>query len=69
MKPLSDEPTRIEVDGRHLQCLHCSRDQFHRRRTRIQTASPSGMHPEWHEVIAHAFICAHCGLIQNFLAR
>ena len=69
MKPLSEEPHRIEIDGRHLQCPHCSRDHFHRRRMRVELASPAGMQPEWHESIAHAFICSHCGLIQGFLAR
>ncbi|MEY4692063.1 MAG: hypothetical protein RIT19_2388 [Verrucomicrobiota bacterium] len=69
MKPLADEPTRIEIDGRHLQCMHCTRDQFHRRRVRMETASPAGMQPHWHETLANALVCAHCGFIHGFLPR
>ncbi len=66
--PLAD-PTRIEIEGRYLHCLHCSRDLFHRRRMRLETASPTGMQPEWQESVADAFLCAHCGFIHGFLAR
>ncbi len=69
MKPLSDEPTRIEIAGHHLQCHHCSKEQFQRRRLRRQTASASGMRVDWHEAVAHAFICAHCGFLLEFLTH
>ena len=67
MKLLNAEPTRIEIDGHHLRCLQCTREQFHRRRLRLETASPAGMQPEWQEGIANAFICAHCGFIHTVL--
>lgn len=69
MKPLADEPTRIEIDGRHLRCLQCSGEQFHRRRRRLELAGFSGMQPNWHEAVAQTFICAHCGFLQEFLPR
>ena len=69
MKALPTEPTRVEIDGRHLRCLYCSREQFHRRRLRVETASPAGMPPEWHEAVANLFHCAHCGFIHGFLGH
>ena len=66
MRAMPAEPTRIEIDGRHLRCHHCEREEFHRRRLRLQTASPSGMQPEWHDTPAQALICAHCGLVHTF---
>jgi len=69
MKALPTEPTRVEIDGRHLRCLYCSREQFHRRRLRVETASPAGMQPEWHEAVANLFHCAHCGFIHGFLGH
>ena len=67
MRAFNAEPTRIEIDGRHLQCHHCEREQFHRRRLRLQTASPAGMQPEWQDAPANALICAHCGFVHAFL--
>lgn len=69
MKSLSDEPTRIEIDGKPLRCHHCSRDQFHRRRLRRQTASAAGMRVDWQEAVSQAFICAHCGFLHEFITH
>lgn len=69
MKFLHTDSTRIEIDGHHLRCLQCSREQFHRRRMRLETASPAGLQPEWQEATANAFICAHCGFIHSFVTH
>lgn len=69
MKLLHTDSTRIEIDGHYLRCLQCSREQFHRRRMRLETASPAGLQPEWQEATANAFICAHCGFIHSFVTH
>lgn len=69
MRTQPPEPTRIEIEDRYLRCLHCSRDQFRRRRMRLETASTTGMQPDWRESAADVFLCAHCEFIHGFLAR
>jgi uncharacterized protein with PIN domain len=69
MTALRTEPARVELEGRHIKCLMCAGEQFHKRRSHVDTSVSAGMKPEWHESQATCLVCDHCGFLHWFIQR
>lgn len=69
MTALRTEPTRVEIEGRHIKCLMCGKEQFHKRRSHLDTSLSAGLNPEWHESPATCLVCDHCGFLHWFIQR
>ncbi|HTI69314.1 MAG TPA: hypothetical protein VMF06_05085 [Candidatus Limnocylindria bacterium] len=69
MPQFKTDPCRVEIEGKHVKCLICGHEQFHRRRVQVDTALSTGMSQEWHHNAGYCLLCDHCGFIHWFVQK
>jgi hypothetical protein len=63
---MSHELGPVQVQGRPLQCLVCSHDQFWEQHLQLGSSLFSFLDPE---SSAHCAVCARCGFVHMFLPK
>ena len=63
----SDEPAKIVVLDRELQCVVCQHGEFHTRTAQLNTAGLTFLDLDWANRSADLAVCARCGYIHWFI--
>lgn len=65
--PHSDGTIGVQISGRPLTCIICGGDEYHERKTLLNTRGGEFLNLAWAEKKAQNYICVNCGYIFWFL--
>lgn len=69
MSLLRTNPEKAEINGQPARCQMCGHDEFHRRKTHVDTALQRSLNPEWSDSPGYCLICDRCGFIHWFMQK
>ena len=69
MGVFKEEPERVDVLGKQLQCHVCGNRGFYKREAQMHTAGMSFMNLEWTQPTCTCAVCSNCGFVHWFFPR